>query len=36
MIIDEIKANSPDIVFNLTEHFNAVSAYDRNAPVCSK
>ena len=30
MIIDEIKANSPDIVFNLTEHFNAVSAYDRN------
>jgi len=30
MIIDEIKANPPDIVFNLTEHFNAVSAYDRN------
>lgn len=30
MIIDEIKANPPDVVFNLTEHFNAVSAYDRN------
>ena len=30
MIIDELKANPPDIVFNLTEHFNAVSAYDRN------
>jgi D-alanine-D-alanine ligase len=30
MIIDEIKANQPDVVFNLTEHFNAVSAYDRN------
>jgi D-alanine-D-alanine ligase len=30
MIIDEIKANPPDIVFNLTEHFNEVSAYDRN------
>jgi D-alanine-D-alanine ligase len=30
MIIDEVKANPPDIVFNLTEHFNEVSAYDRN------
>ena len=30
LIIDEIKANPPDIVFNLTEHFNEVSAYDRN------
>jgi D-alanine-D-alanine ligase len=30
LIIDEIKANPPDVVFNLTEHFNAVSAYDRN------
>jgi D-alanine-D-alanine ligase len=30
MIIDEIKTNPPDIVFNLTEHFNEISAYDRN------
>jgi D-alanine-D-alanine ligase len=30
MIIDEIKAYPPDVVFNLTEHFNEVSAYDRN------
>jgi D-alanine-D-alanine ligase len=30
MIIDEIKKYPPDIVFNLTEHFNEVSAYDRN------
>ena len=30
LIIDEIKANPPDVVFNMTEHFNAVSAYDRN------
>src|SRR5918994_1675222 len=30
MIIDEIKASPPDVVFNLTEHFNEVSAYDRN------
>ena len=30
MIIDEIKTNPPDVVFNLTEHFNEVSAYDRN------
>ncbi len=30
LIIDEIKANPPDVVFNLTEHFNDISAYDRN------
>ena len=30
MIIDEIKGNPPDAVFNLTEHFNEISAYDRN------
>jgi D-alanine-D-alanine ligase len=30
MIIDEIKTHPPDAVFNLTEHFNEVSAYDRN------
>ena len=30
LIIDEIKNNPPDVVFNLTEHFNEVSAYDRN------
>ena len=30
MIIDEIKAHPPDAVFNLTEHFNEISAYDRN------
>jgi D-alanine-D-alanine ligase len=30
MIIDEIKAYPPDVVFNLTEHFNEVSAHDRN------
>lgn len=30
MIIDEIKNYPPDVVFNMTEHFNAVSAYDRN------
>jgi D-alanine-D-alanine ligase len=30
MIIDEIKAYPPDVVFNLTEHFNEISAYDRN------
>jgi D-alanine-D-alanine ligase len=30
MIIDEIKGHPPDIVFNLTEHFNEISAYDRN------
>ena len=29
-IIDEIKAYPPDVVFNLTEHFNDRSAYDRN------
>jgi D-alanine-D-alanine ligase len=30
MIIEEIKAHPPDVVFNLTEHFNARSAYDQN------
>ena len=30
MIIEEIKNYPPDVVFNLTEHFNEVSAYDRN------
>ena len=30
LIIDEIKAHPPDIVFNLTEHFNEISAHDRN------
>lgn len=30
LIVDEIKANPPDVVFNLTEHFNEISAYDRN------
>jgi D-alanine-D-alanine ligase len=30
LIVDEIKANVPDVVFNLTEHFNEISAYDRN------
>jgi D-alanine-D-alanine ligase len=30
MIIDEIKTYPPDVVFNLTEHFNAVSEHDRN------
>lgn len=30
IIIEEIKAHQPDVVFNLTEHFNEVSAYDRN------
>jgi D-alanine-D-alanine ligase len=30
MIVDEIKTYPPDIVFNLTEHFNAVSEHDRN------
>src|SRR5438034_11082133 len=29
-IIEEIKNYPPDVVFNLTEHFNEVSAYDRN------
>jgi D-alanine-D-alanine ligase len=29
-IIDEIKTHSPDVVFNLTEHFNDRSTYDRN------
>ena len=30
LIIDEIKAHPPDVVFNLTEHFNDRSAHDRN------
>lgn len=30
LIIDEVKAHPPDVVFNLTEHFNARSAYDQN------
>jgi D-alanine-D-alanine ligase len=30
LIIDEIKTHPPDIVFNLTEHFNEISAHDRN------
>jgi D-alanine-D-alanine ligase len=30
LIVDEVKTHPPDVVFNLTEHFNARSAYDRN------
>lgn len=30
LMIDEIKGHPPDVVFNLTEHFNARSANDRN------
>jgi D-alanine-D-alanine ligase len=30
LIITEVKAHPPDVVFNLAEHFNAHSAYDRN------
>ena len=30
LIINEVKSHPPDVVFNLTEHFNARSAYDRN------
>src|ERR1700675_222090 len=30
LIIDELKNHPPEVVFNLTEHFNARSAYDRN------
>ena len=30
LIIDEVKAHPPDVVFNLTEHFNDRSAHDRN------
>lgn len=30
LIISEVKSHPPDVVFNLTEHFNARSAYDRN------
>lgn len=29
-IIDEIKAHTPDVVFNLAEHFNERSAFDQN------
>src|SRR3990172_1472366 len=29
-ILDEVKNYPPDVVFNLTEHFNDHSAYDRN------
>ncbi|MBI2087215.1 MAG: ATP-grasp domain-containing protein [Deltaproteobacteria bacterium] len=29
-ILDEVKNYPPDVVFNLTEHFNDRSAYDRN------
>lgn len=30
MIVDEIKANPPDVVFNLAEEFNSRSAFERN------
>ena len=30
LILDEVKNHPPDVVFNLTEHFNNRSAYDRN------
>ncbi len=30
LILDEVKAHPPDVVFNLTEHFNNRSAYDQN------
>ena len=30
LIISEVKGHPPDVVFNLAEHFNARSAYDRN------
>src|SRR5713226_3992810 len=30
LILDELKSHPPDVVFNLTEHFNDRSAYDRN------
>lgn len=30
LILEEVKAHPPDIVFNLTEHFNNRSAYDQN------
>lgn len=30
LILEEIKAHPPDVVFNLTEHFNNRSAYDQN------
>lgn len=30
LILEEVKNHPPDVVFNLTEHFNDRSAYDRN------
>ncbi|MBI4488341.1 MAG: ATP-grasp domain-containing protein [Deltaproteobacteria bacterium] len=30
LIVEEVKTHPPDIVFNLTEHFNNRSAYDQN------
>ncbi len=30
LILDEVKAHAPDVVFNLTEHFHNRSAYDQN------
>jgi len=30
LILDEVKAHPPEVVFNLTEHFNNRSAYDQN------
>lgn len=30
LILDEVKTHPPDVVFNLTEHFNNRSAYDQN------
>lgn len=30
LILDEVKAHPPDVVFNLTEHFHNRSAYDQN------
>jgi len=30
LILEEVKAHPPDVVFNLTEHFNNHSAYDQN------
>lgn len=30
LILEEVKAHPPDVVFNLTEHFNNRSAYDQN------
>ncbi|TAJ75772.1 ATP-grasp domain-containing protein [bacterium] len=30
LILEEVKTHPPDVVFNLTEHFNNRSAYDQN------